>query len=596
MGRLRLILRLAGRDLRRRPVEAVLVLLVVAAATTTLTIGLALHGVTDHPYEQTRAATAGPDVIATLVQENGGPADPAAVAALTGAPGVTGHAGPYPLRYTSLTTGGRPMTVAALGRDTGPGPIDRPKVIHGHWVRPGQLVLERAFADAIGAHIGDTVTLGGHPFVVGGTAVSAALPAYPSSLCHIVCFADVRPGMGAFDIGLVWLTTADSARLTGATPMTAYLVDLRLADPASAPAFAAAHDRRPSLFVLSWTDIQGADAGVTRTEQAALQVGGVLLALLALAALTVLAGRRLTDQTRRVGLLKAVGGGPVLITAVLLVEHLTLAVLAATGGLVLGHALAGRFTDPGDGLLGAAGTPMLTGASALVVLGTAVLVALIATAGPALRAGRTTTITALHGPSRTPRRSTRLIAVSARLPGPLLLGLRLIGRRPSRALLSVLSVTVTAAGLVTLLISDTVTRVYTAGLHNPRAERLTQVTVVITVMLLIMAAVTTVFTTWATVADARHHAALARAFGSTPAQVGAGLAAAQVVPAVGGVLLGTPLGILLYRTVTQTPLTLPPAGRLLALLAAIVLAVAACTALPARLGARRPIADILAAE
>jgi hypothetical protein len=76
---LRLILRLAVRDLRRRPVEAMLALLVLATATTTLTIGLALHGVTDHPYEQTKAATAGPDVIAAVLQENGGPADRATV-------------------------------------------------------------------------------------------------------------------------------------------------------------------------------------------------------------------------------------------------------------------------------------------------------------------------------------------------------------------------------------------------------------------------------------------------------------------------------------------------------------------------------------
>ena len=41
-----------------------LLLLAITAATTTLTLGLALHGVTSQPYQQTRAATAGPDVVA----------------------------------------------------------------------------------------------------------------------------------------------------------------------------------------------------------------------------------------------------------------------------------------------------------------------------------------------------------------------------------------------------------------------------------------------------------------------------------------------------------------------------------------------------
>jgi ABC-type lipoprotein release transport system permease subunit len=488
------------------------------------------------------------------------------------------------------------MTVGALGRATGSDQIDKPKITTGSWVRPGQLVLEQAFADAIGVRTGDRVTLGGRPFTVGGTAVSAALPAYPSSLCHIVCFADVQPGLGAFDIGLVWTTTADNATLASPAPGTAYLINVRLGDPASAIAFAAAHDRRPSLFVLPWQDIQGADSGVTRTEQAALQVGGVLLALLAVAALAVLAGRRMADQTRRVGLLKAVGGSPGLISAVLLVEHLTLALLAATGGLALGRALAGRFTDPGAGLLGAAGPPGLTVTTVLLVVAAAVLVAVLSTAGPALRAARTGTITALDGPGRTSRRSNQLITLSSRLPVPLLLGLRLIGRRPSRALLGLLSVAVTTAGLTTMLISATVTGRYTAGIHNPRAEKLTQVTTTITVMLLVLAAVTVVFTTRATVTDARHTAALTRAFGSSPGEVGAGLAAAQLVPAIAGAVIGTPCGILLYRAVSQTALTMPPIGRLLALLAGTIAAVALCTALPAGLGARRPIADVLAAE
>ena len=45
-----------------------MVFLVIAAAATTLTVALALNGVTNEPYQRTRQATAGPDVIATSVQ------------------------------------------------------------------------------------------------------------------------------------------------------------------------------------------------------------------------------------------------------------------------------------------------------------------------------------------------------------------------------------------------------------------------------------------------------------------------------------------------------------------------------------------------
>ena len=85
-----------------------MVLLVIAAAATTLTVAFALSGVTNKPYQQTRLATAGPDVVA--IEGGGpGPAQPvssaqlaAAVASLTTAPGVIAHSGPYPTAYSAV--------------------------------------------------------------------------------------------------------------------------------------------------------------------------------------------------------------------------------------------------------------------------------------------------------------------------------------------------------------------------------------------------------------------------------------------------------------------------------------------------------------
>ena len=74
MGRLLLVYRLAARDLRRRPAEAALLLLAIVAATTTLTLGLVLHGVTDEPYQSTLNATAGPHVVARVSADPAGAA------------------------------------------------------------------------------------------------------------------------------------------------------------------------------------------------------------------------------------------------------------------------------------------------------------------------------------------------------------------------------------------------------------------------------------------------------------------------------------------------------------------------------------------
>ena len=66
MGRILLVGRLAVRDLRRRRIEAALLLLAIMAATTTLTLGLVLRDAASDPYQSTREATNGPDVVASV--------------------------------------------------------------------------------------------------------------------------------------------------------------------------------------------------------------------------------------------------------------------------------------------------------------------------------------------------------------------------------------------------------------------------------------------------------------------------------------------------------------------------------------------------
>ena len=119
----------------------------------------------------------------------------------------------------------------------------------------------------------------------------------------------------------------------------------------------------------------------------------------------------------------------------------------------------------------------------------------------------------------------------------------------------------------------------------------------LTVMLLTLAALNAVVTAWSTMLDTRHPAALARALGATPRDVAAGLTAAQLLPAVPGVLLGIPLGIGLFAAADHGGLiTVPPAWWLAAAVLATLAVVAGLAAVPARVGARRPAAEILQAE
>lgn len=621
MGRILLVLRLAARDVRRHPAQAVLLVATITAATATLTLGLVLHGVVQTPYKSTRAATAGPDVVAQVEPPDPGPSgtppvggsrasvNPAALDALTRARGVVAHSGPYTLADTSLTAHGTRAAVQAEGRDVAPATLDQPALTAGHWVRDGGVVVERAFADAFDVHTGDAVKVGGRSFRVAGIAVTAAMSPYPSA-GSMVRGHVVHPG-------LVWLTRADARRLAVAPENVSYIMNLRLADPARAPAFVAAHEpsenaneslnaspgARPTVpppppMLQSWTQLSDNAGNLVRNERRALLTGSWLLGLLALASVAVLVGGRMAGQLRRVGLLKAVGGTPGLVASVLLAEYVVLALIAAAAGLAIGRLAAPPLADPGAGLVGGAGGIPFGVVDVLVVIAVAVAVAVVATLVPAVRAARVSTVLALGDAARPPRRSARLIALSARLPVPLLLGLRVAGRRPRRSLLCAAGATITVAGIVAVLSAHAQLDAQrtTSALADPRTDRLSDVLALIAVMLVAQAAVNAVFITWATVLDARRTSALARALGATPGQVAAGLSAAQVLPALAGAIVGIPAGLELFAAVSPDAAPTPSVWWLLATVAGTVVVVTALTAIPARASARRPVAAVLRSE
>ena len=612
MGKPILAGRLAARDLRYRPAQAVLLLLAVTAATAVLSLGLTLHGVTSQPYQQTRAATRGPDVVAQLGGPYQGPHGPgpsgpgpqvlAEVRTLVHAPGVTGHSGPYPVASVLLRVRGITVAVEAEGRDQAPAPVDQPKLTAGDWVRPGGVVIERTFAEALGAGVGDRVTLNGRPYTVAGIAVTAASPPYPN-LCYYQgggCVFDLPGSLPPGDIGLAWVTRADARALASAAAPLSYFVNLRLRHPADARAFISHVSGVPNL--IAWQDIASADGLLVLDEQQVLSPGALLAALLAVASVAVLAGGRMAERTRRIGLLKAAGAAPGLVAVVLLAENLVLALAAAAAGLAVGWLAAPLITGPGAGLVGAPGAPALTLSIAGEVIAVALAAALAGTAVPAIRAARTSTVSALADAARRPRRSAMLIAVSRRLPVPLLLGLRLVARRPGRALLSAASIAVTATGIVAVLAFHTTVNLKTAGLahhglSNPVVTRDEQMLEVVTVVLVALAVLNAVVTAWATVQDTTHTSALARALGATPHQISSAISSAQVMSALPGALLGVPLGIGLFAVASHAGIvTIPPASWLAAAVLGTLVVVDLLATISARIGARRPPGEILQAE
>ena len=611
MSRLFVILRLAGRDLRHRPGEAVMLVVIIAAATAALALGLLLQDTTAHPYQTTREATSGPDALATnFPSGTGAPASPAAlrqIAPLVRAQDVDGHSGPLPVAFPVLTFNGHADAVLAEGRGNAPAAVDQPELTEGSWVHPGAVVIERSFADALGVHAGDRITLNGRPFRVAGVAVTAAFPV------NGVGFLE---GSSQWpNPGLIWTTTPDAESLATRQYPLGYVLNLKLTNPADAENFADRFDpggytnNTGGLYVIPWQMISHQDGLLMVHEQKILLVGSWLLALLAVGTLAIVVGGRMAEQNRRVGLLKAVGGTPALVAGVLLAEYLTLAVIAGAAGLVA-WPTAPLLTSPGAGLLGAAGAPQLTLPVIALVIGVALAVATLASYVPALRAARTSTVDALADAARPPRRHARLTAYSTRLPVPLLLATRLAVRLPRRVLLGSLSIAVTVSGIVAVLFAHATLAIsQSAGpavTTNPgladvgfisQTARENQVLLTITIMLIVLAAVNVTFITWATVQDSRHATALTRALGATAGQLTAGLSAAQLLPAIAGALAGIAGGYGLFTAANQgANASQPPAWWLITAVLGTLIAVAGLTAVPARFAARLPIVETLQAD
>ena len=253
-----------------------------------LTLGLVLHGVTDNPYQRTREATAGADVVASVGPlEDAGravpvdPVDLARLEALTDVPGVVDHSGPYPATTAELEADGVRTEGVGSGARPAEVSVDQPELTQGSWVEDGGVVVEAAFADLLDVDAGDQVTLNGRSFRVVGVAVTAAASYTDVCYGHPACssFIGSEPDQllqgpppvpqdrqtvtvdfdpPPDDAGLVWLTQTDARGLAPAKAALSYIMNLKLADPADAPAFVDAHSPTswdtPALA--SWQDIR----------------------------------------------------------------------------------------------------------------------------------------------------------------------------------------------------------------------------------------------------------------------------------------------------------------------------------------------------
>jgi putative ABC transport system permease protein len=611
MRSLRLAVRLAGRNLRRRPGQALLLLLAMTIATGVFGVATSVYGSADAPWDHVWRATRGFNVSFTVYHPPDEPGNRAFVdelrrrgERLARAPEVVGVGGPWTHLYGSIRVAGGNEDLTAEIRDPGPYQVDQPLVTSGRWLGGGGVVLESGLAATLHAAPGGTVTIQGQPFPVRGVAETVSRGRFPLS----------RPAQ-------VWVTPSTAGRLRslGMTEQ-GFELQLRLADPNRAAAFVTAHE--PLLEV---SDPDSSVRGYMETWQqrradshsdidilaGTLLGAGTLIAILTVATAAVLVAGRMAAQIRQVGTLKAVGVTPRQVVLVLLAEHLGIAAGATALGLGVGRLLAPRIAETSVTVLGRPQPPPLTLTRVAVVAAVAFAVVTLGTVRPALRGIRQSTLRSLAAGPRPPRRPGRLGRLATRLGVPLpgVLGIRSAWRRPGRLLTNAAGLLLAVAMIVVALaLRDSLDLL---NLRPPEpghaasdaavAVLYDQIRAIIlgtAILLLVLGTINAfIVATFAAGDAARNHAVL-RAVGATQRQTVVALIVSQLGACAIAVVAGIPLGLGLWSLMEggDLPETSVSAPSLVLLAVAVPLAFAAIVSLPARLLARAPVGPLLTYE
>jgi len=593
----RLVVGLAWRNVRHRPGQALLLLLGLSVATTTITLASALVDVSGRSWERVSQATNGLHVAAGAEIADMSPAQRerarAEVARLGDAPGVIAVGGPWLSAQVDAELDGTPLRLRVQVRDTGSAAVDQPLVTAGRWLdRRDGVVLEDGFATAAGLRPGDTITIAGQRVPVRGAALTVDVGPYPTD----------QPAR-------VWISAATAARLGSALDGGAYDIALRLADPDRAESFAAAH---PEVYD-TWQEAKS-DA-VTDIEDFAAAFGilAVFVIVLTIGTAVILVAGRMAAQIRQVGTLKAVGATPGQVTCVLLVEYLAVAVLATALGLAAGTLLAPSLARVTTVLaVYGAQAPPITWPRAATAFAVTTAVVILATVRPALRGVRRSTLRSLGSNTRPPHRPGRLMRAITGLPFPLpvWLGLREAIRRRGRFLANTLGLTIGITLLITALAIHTGVDSFrqSQSLDEPDPislaadiadqDRVSSLGFTVAAILIALALINaTVAAVFAAQDHARNHAIM-RTVGATPGQTVTAFLVAQLTACLLACALGIPLGIAFYESSTRGPLgpigLTPLTYAVTSLIALLVYALIA--AIPARSLARRSIGPQLTFE
>lgn len=433
------LFRQALADLRSRRMQVLQLLLILTAAASivmmTSAIQFSAGRIWDRVFTESNGAhaffrTQDPRVDLTRVSRMTGVTEASAVFPLVSGPALVQD----PIKIPPLYYGVAPE----------PASVNRPLVTEGRWLSAqsdDEIVLDPIYADDIQVRVGQRVDVltarGPLPLMVVGLALNSNAPYPQDTLAAYVLpgtLARIEPDRARWEQG----------------------IDIRLADPQHSEVFVEQATAQFTGMAVNGRDWQSTRASAQIWNQINLLFLRIcsLFALIAVGLIIANATSAfILARFREMALLKAIGFTPAQITALLLLEHLGLALIAGIVGIVVGFLLMPLFLPSlvlrrTAGLLPSGWWLIVDPALALSILLGLLLVVTIFTALPAWRGGQIATVQGITvGATPVRPRPSRLAGLAARLglPPVIVLGVKDAFARPWRAIFTVAGLAVTIA-------------------------------------------------------------------------------------------------------------------------------------------------------
>jgi putative ABC transport system permease protein len=426
------IFRKAVADTRGRPLQSLLMVLVIGGAAATLSLALNVQASASRPADRLREQTNGADLWVDTVRAGSD------FEALKRLPEVLEVSGPYPVSWTNygVREGDKKQQLALVGMPPELPSFDHPAVTDGRWLSSGgrdEIVIDRGAARRLGLEAGQRIELltpfGPRPFTIVGLAVASGRAPAP---INDPAFAYVLPET---------LQALEPEAVFGASEQYPLRAGVRLRDPDAVGPFL--RSAQPALIAFasrSWADVRQNLSEANQFDLIFLNVFSIFALISAGFIIANAVGGQVLSQTRDTGILKAIGFTPAQVTLSLLAQNLALSLAGGALGAGVGLLVAPFFLERTADVLGVPASAAFNAVLLTITLAVVCLVVLVFTLLPAWRAGRVPAVKALNAGNDDIRvRPSRLSQVAARLGAPrvFVVGLKDLSRRPLRTAMTI---------------------------------------------------------------------------------------------------------------------------------------------------------------